>query len=107
MPAKIKKNIDVAKRQAVKSKLYFRHGAVILSSSGYVITSAYNTHDGHAEALAVERLLTKPPHIISDAKYMVVVRINKKEHLMKSKPCIYCQKIMLNNQHLIKTVYHS
>ena len=109
IPSKIRNRAEkAARRQAEKSIMYFQHGATIISSSGYVIVSACNTPFGHAENLVIQKLLLKPPHIISDAKYMVVVRINRSgKHFLLSKPCQVCESKIFEYKHLIKAVYHS
>jgi deoxycytidylate deaminase len=109
------KYIDIAKEQAVKSVVRFKHGACIVKKnkvigvgfnlSSYCLGTNWAEHirfsGVHAELSAI---LNSPKHSLKDS-VLYVVRINDKGDLHNSKPCEKC----MNNirKYKIRIAYYS
>lgn len=101
--------LSVAAKEAKKSGVKFKHGAVVVVR-GQIIARGYNKHcmscqsgpvSIHAEIDAVSNC---PPRILPFAS-LYVVRINKNGKLCESAPCTHCKSYL--ERIGIKTVFHS
>ena len=106
------KAISLATKEADKSTCRQKHGAVIYKKNK-IISKGYNKYKTHPRAPSyrfpsihaeVDALLKINNLNISGAS-LAVVRINKKNHLMNSKPCKKCMNEI--NKAEIKYVIYS
>ena len=100
--------IDVAKRNALRSPLTQKHGAVIVFD-GKVICEGYNKqlsdrYSIHAEVDVLLKARKKYMSILPECDLFVVRVTGRKNCLAMSKPCERCAKIIADSR-IGKTYY--
>lgn len=86
--------IREANKEERETKHHMRHAAVILDRSFRPICYGYNRFDRHAEGHAISKLLNTP-HFRGKKPYAIlVVRVNKTNKFVGSKPCQKCQRLI-------------
>jgi len=104
MSKRLKKLVEIAYKEALKSTGRQRHGAVVVGNGGRILAKACNHYGSglHAEVRALKRV----PH---DAKgsieELIVVRVRRDQKFGMSKPCKKCQAAIKDTN--IKIVYFS
>jgi deoxycytidylate deaminase len=109
------KYMDIAKEQAIKSVVKFKHGACIVKNnkvigvgfnmSSYCLGEGWMKHikiSGiHAELSAI---INTPKHRLKNS-VLYVVRVNDRGGFNNSKPCEKCSKNII--KYKIRVVYYS
>lgn len=100
---KIKKLIEMAIDEAVKSDYKVKHSAIIFNKN-IIISRAYNSISTYNRKLhpKFKKRLSQGLHAETAAILsarsdlsgcaMLIIRINKRKQLLMSKPCEYCMK---------------
>lgn len=101
--------IDIAKRNALRSSLNQKHGAVLISD-GKVICEGYNkglsdNYSVHAEVDVLLKARKKYLSILPKCILIVVRVTGRKNCLAMSKPCARCQQIIEESG--VGTVHYS
>src|SRR5271157_768194 len=93
MSKRLKKLVEIAYKEAIKSIGAHQHGAVIIGNGGKILAKACNYYGNgyHAEMRALCRI---PHDAKKGAKAILVVRTRKSQRFGLSKPCKRCEKTL-------------
>jgi tRNA(Arg) A34 adenosine deaminase TadA len=103
--------IDEAMKQAEKSNVRYKHGAVVVDKTGKIIAVGYNKYRLscyakykiciHAEIDAISKCSAK----MLNGATLYVIRLNSGGELQSSKPCERCKDYIIRSR--IYACYHT
>ena len=95
--------IETARKLALKSRMYRRHGAILTSGSKILAIgkNCYRPHSTgytiHAECSALAKVKVSKVSKFKNGLTIYVVRINEHGNLCDSKPCWHCLQEMIKS----------